>query len=559
MGTLLIELVIALCAALLGAVVALGLRQPTLIGYVLAGVVIGPFTPGIRGEPETITQLAEIGIVLLMFVVGVQLPLRELLRAGRFAVFGAGVQVSVMIGIGWAVGKAFGWGNVESYLFGAVVSNSSSTVLSKVLGERGELDSQHAQLSIAWSSVQDISTVALIAIAMALSPGDRDTGWLLAKAALFFCVLVPLGFFVLPWVLRRVSQVRSREFFSLAVVTLALSMAAIAGLLGVSLALGAFLAGIVIGESDVAHRVLGDAIPLRDVFSGLFFVSIGMLLDPSFVIGHWWVVLVSLLLIIGVKGAISSVLAAWLGSTARVAVLVGAALAQSAEFSFLMARIGLSEGVLSNATFNVLLSAAVLSVVLSPAVNALAPRAYRWFGSRRPERADRPSEPAPGELSDHAIVCGHGRVGRVVTELLAKHGKPFIVIEEDLRLVDALRERGVPVLFGDCGQPHVLDRAFVARARLLVLCIPERMATRRAVEYARQVRPELTLLARTHSTEDCAYLTEHGVSEAVLGETELALQLGRRALTRFDVDPDAIERAIGAERGLSSVDGESAT
>ncbi|HLT35143.1 MAG TPA: cation:proton antiporter, partial [Enhygromyxa sp.] len=246
-GGLLTHLVTALLAALLGAGVALRFGQPLIVGYILAGVAIGPFTPGIIGRSEVIGQLAEIGIVFLMFVIGVQLSLRELIRASRIAVVGGLLQVAIMIGIGYGIGRALGWGEVESYVFGAVISNSSSTVLGKILSERGELDSRHAQLGLAWSSVQDISTVALVAILAIVSPNSSSVGLLLGKAALFFFVLMPLSFWALPRLLRRVTALGSREFFALAVITLALAMAGGAALLGVSLALGAFLTGVVVG------------------------------------------------------------------------------------------------------------------------------------------------------------------------------------------------------------------------------------------------------------------------------------------------------------------------
>jgi CPA2 family monovalent cation:H+ antiporter-2 len=316
----------------------------------------------------------------------------------------------------------------------------------------------------------------------------------------------------------------------------------------VSLALGAFLAGIVVGESDLAHRILGDSIPLRDVFSGIFFVSIGMLLDPAFVARAWPLVLLAIALIVIVKGALTAVIAAWLGCTTRLSVLMGAALAQSGEFSFLLARVGLEEGALTTPVFNLVLSATVLSVLLSPAVNRAGHRLVPWLQRRRPGAArDADASPA-APFAGHAIVCGYGRVGSIVCALLERHGKAFVVVEEDLRIAASLRARGVVVLFGDAGQRHVLDRAHLATARLLILCIPERMAVRRAVEHARETNGSITVLARTHGDDDRRHLEAHGVEEAVLGETELALELGRRALERLDVEPADAERSVEQAR-----------
>ena len=546
-GGLLAHLVTALLAALIGAGIALRLRQPLIVGYIVAGVAIGPFTPGIIGETDAIAALAEIGIVFLMFVIGVQLSLRELIRASRIAVIGAVVQVAIMVGIGYLVGRALGWSSIASYAFGAVISNSSSTVLGKVLSDRGELDSRHARVAIAWSSVQDISTVVLVAAIAFVSPKGQAVAPLLGKAALFFVVLVPLSFWVLPWLLRRATAVRNREFFALAVITLALAMAGSASLLGVSLALGAFLTGIVVGETDLEHRILGDAIPLRDVFSGIFFVSIGMLVDPRFLIDSWALVLLTVGLIVVVKGAVTTLVARWLGSSVRIAVLVGALLAQSAEFSFLLARIGLEEGALTLPIFNLLLSATVVTILLSPWVNGLAPRVLRRAQNRYPAARD-VDQIEPPAMEHHAVICGYGRVGSIICALLEEHGKSYVVIEEDLRIVESLRARGVTALFGDAGLPDVLDRANVRTAHLVVLCIPERMAVRRALEHARETSPAVTVLARTHSYQDREFLREKGADEAVVGEMELALELGRRALQRFEVDRDAIDRSLADAR-----------
>jgi CPA2 family monovalent cation:H+ antiporter-2 len=543
-GGLLVHLVTALGAALVGAAVALRLGQPLIVGYIVAGVAIGPFTPGIMGKAETIAELAEVGIVFLMFVIGAQLSLRELLSASRVAIAGALIQVAVVIGAGYAAGRLLGWGHVEAYAFGAVISNSSSTVLGKILSDRGELDSRHARLALAWSSVQDISSVALVAAFAFVSPSGGGVGPLLGKAALFFFVVLPLAFWILPWLLRHASAMRSREFFALAVVTLALAMAGGASLLGVSLALGAFLTGVVVGESDLAHRILGDATPIRDVFSGIFFVSIGMLLDPGFLLESWGLVLFTVALIVVLKGAVTAAVARWLGCSTRLAVLMGAALAQSAEFSFLLARIGLEAGALSASVFNLLLSATVVTILLSPSVNALAPALLRRLQGRRAAAPPEGEATPPPELAHHAIVCGYGRVGSIVCSLLERHGKPYVVVEEDLRLVESLRTRGVRALLGDAGLHAVLDRAQIRTADLLVLCMPERMAVRRAVEYAREVGRATTVLARTHSEEDRAFLQRKGADEAVVGELELALELGRRALRRLGVAPDDVERSV---------------
>ena len=551
-GGLFIHLVTALGAAVIGAAVALRLRQPLIIGYILAGLAIGPFTPGIMGDTDAIAELAEVGIVFLMFVIGAQLSLRALVRASRIALIGGLLQVGVMIAIGYLVGRALGWGHVEAYAFGAVLSNSSSTVLGKILSDRGELDSQHAQIGLAWSSVQDMSTVVLVAILGMVTPSATAVGPVLGKAALFFFVLIPLGFWGLPWLLRHAAAPRSREFFALSTITLALALAGLASVLGVMPARKAPRAGIVVGESDLSHRVLGDAIPMRDIFSGIFFVSIGMLLDPVFLVDSWALVLMGTTLIILVKGAVIAVLARGLGCSTRMAVLVGAALAQSAEFSFLLARIGLEADAITVPVFNLLLTATIVSILFAPTANDLAPRLLRWAQRRWPGVAPQPEAAPPAALAEHAIVCGYGRVGSIVCDLLQRHQRPYVVIEEDLRLIQSLRARGVQAVSGDAGLPSTLERAHVRTARLLALCIPEKMALRRALEYTREVNTTALVLARTHSADDRRFLRGHGVDDAVVGETELALEIGRRTLERLGVSSELVERSIAELRRATS-------
>lgn len=551
-GSLVLHLVTALVAALVGAAVAMRLKMPALVGYILAGVAIGPFTPGITGDPDAIAQLSDIGIVFLMFVIGVQLSLKELVRASRIAVFGGLCQVIVMIGVGYAVGRMLGWSAIQSYAFGAVISNSSSTVLAKILGDRGEVDTRHGRLGLAWSSVQDISSVVIVAALAFVSPSSAgNAGEMLGKAAIFLFIVMPLAFWLVPRLLRRASAFRSREFFVLTVVTLALAMAGGASLLGVSLALGAFLTGVVVGESDLAHRILGDATPLRDIFSGVFFVSIGMLIDPRAVLESWPLVLLTLSMIIVVKGVVTTLFARLFGCSAGVAVLVGAGLAQSAEFSFLLARIGLDKGALTQEIFNVLLAATVFSVLLAPFVDAAVPALMRrwWPGFWAGGRGVAAEGPKP-DIAGHTVVCGYGRVGRTVCALLERHGRPFVVVEDDLRIVDQLRARGVNAVFGDASMPAVLDRAGLGAASLLVLCVPDPMAVRRAIDHARERNADLEVVARSHSDEDRRILEAMGARQAVVGELELALALGRCALGRLKVDEGEIERSVAdARRG----------
>jgi CPA2 family monovalent cation:H+ antiporter-2 len=540
---------VALAAALVGGALALRLRQSVILGFLLAGLAVGPFTPGFVAPGEVIGAVAEVGIVFLMFAVGVQLSLRELLQVGRVSIVGALAQVTLTIALAGALALAFGFGAIESFVFGAVISNSSSTVLSKILFERGEVETGYGRLALAWSSVQDISTVLLVALFSALSPSaDGAHGVLLGKAALFLLGIAPAALWLLPRLFDGPTVLRSREIFILLVATVALGMAWAASLFGVSLALGAFLAGVAVGESPTAHRVLGDAIPLRDIFSGVFFVSIGMSIDPAFVVDHAGLVAATVLLTIAGKGALCAIVALALGCTPRTSLFVAASLAQSADFSFLLANIGRQLGLIDATFYGALLAGAALSILFAPGVTtaarALLPLLQRtWLGTRGAREA-----PGASLLDGHAIVCGYGRVGGVVAGLLERFAARVVVIDEDPQLIAALRKRRLHALLGDAAQPTVLDRAGVARARVLIICIPERMAVRRIVDHARQANPGLLVLARTHSNPERTRLYQRGVAEVVMGELELALELGRRSRQALGFEPTALEGALESLR-----------
>lgn len=540
-SALLVNLGVALGAGLLGGVLALRLGQSVILGYIAAGIAIGPFTPGIVGDIATVQALADIGIVFLMFAIGAQVSFRDLLQAGRLAIIGGNIQVLAMIGVGYLAGSALGFPPLEALFFGTVISNSSSTVISKVLGERGELDSTYGRLSLAWSSVQDLGTVVLVVVLAALATGGTEVAsdllLALAKAGLFLLLLILLGSRALPWLFERVAALRNRELFVLTVAGVALGTAYAASLFGISLALGAFAAGVVVSESDLSHQILGEAMPLRDIFASLFFVSVGMLVNPLFAAQNLLLVLLTTALIVLAKGTISAAITALGGYSVRTSLLVGVALAQSAEFSFLLARVGSDLGVVTPHVFNLLLAAAVASIVLSPALHRAVQPLVQWLDRRLPlpalaghPRLVRGVDP---NLRGHVVICGYGRVGRIIVSALRRQRFPYIVIDEDPRVVARLRQRGEIAIAGNAANPVLLERVALERARILVLAIPDPVATRQIVAYALQRNPRLDIVARTHRAGERVFLQDHGVREAVLGELELALEMTRHTLRRF--------------------------
>jgi CPA2 family monovalent cation:H+ antiporter-2 len=549
---LLFNLVASLTAALVGGWLAVRLGQSAILGYIVAGIAIGPATPGFVGDLRAVEVLADIGIIFLMFAIGVQFSFSELVGVGRVALVGGLGQVALTLAVGYLLGSALGWGWLEALFFGAVLSNSSSTVLGKVLDERGEADSEHGRLALAWSAVQDLSTIVLVVVLGTLAT-SRERLWAelllaTARALLFLAALLPLGTRLLPWLFERAAALRNREVFVLLVVGVALLTAYVASWFGLSLALGAFLAGLVVGESDLSHQILGEVMPVRDIFAALFFVSVGMLVDPAFVVANLGLVALVVALILGFKGVLCGLLV-WLGGyPARVALLSGIGLAQCGEFSFLLARLGAELNAVSPAVFSLLLAGAAVSIVLAPSLHAagpgLAARLERWLPSGRLGTLDRT---ARQPLRGHAVLCGYGRVGRVIAATLRQRRLPFVVLEQDPRRVRRLRAQGVAALLGNAANPLLLDQTNLEQARVLIVAVPDPIATRQIVDYARQRNPDLDIVARTHSTAEAGFLLQRGVSEVVHGELELALEMTRHTLRRFGVG--ALE-ALALVQGL---------
>jgi CPA2 family monovalent cation:H+ antiporter-2 len=541
---LLVTLVFALGVAVGGAVLAAWLGQSVILGYILAGVVIGPYTPGFVGDPAAVKALADIGIILLMFTIGVHLSVRDLARAGTVALVGGVAQVFVTLVIGYAVGIALAWPFAQALFFGAVIAISSSAVLSKIIEEHGDGDSAHGRIALAWSTVQDLATIALVVILSAVAGAGSNllTDLLIGagKAGLFLAVLIPLGLVVLPRLFEHVAALQSREVFVLLVAAVALGIAYASSFFGVSLALGAFVAGLVVGESDLSHQILGAILPLRDIFAALFFVSVGMLVDPAFVAQHWPLVLLTVALIVLLKGALVAGLVVLFRSPARTALVAGVLLAQAGEFSFLLARLGAEQRAVTSAVFSLMLAGAVVSIVLAPTLYRAAAPLAAWVDRRRPSPAapDDPNVRAVQGLHGHAVICGYGRVGRVIVDALRPH-LPLLVVEQDPRVVRALRAQAWPsvtALVGDAANPVLLERMHLAQARLLVAAIPDALAVRAVVAHARRVNPTLDIVVRTHSQTEHELLARYGVTESVLGELELAREMTRYALQHLHSD-----------------------
>jgi CPA2 family monovalent cation:H+ antiporter-2 len=572
---------IGLTAAFIGGLIARRLRLPEIVGYIAAGVAIGPFTPGLIADAEIAFELAELGVILLMFGVGIQFSIHDLLAVRSIAIPGAIVQTVVGTALGIALGSALGWSIGGGLVLGLALSIASTVVLLRTLGDRSELDSPQGKIAIGWLIVEDLVAVLVLVLLPTLAPllggsvgttadaAGASAGPLveiaiaLGKAAIFAVIMVVAGARLVPWLMLVVAREGSRELFTLAVLAIALGVAFVASsVFGVSFALGAFLAGVVVSESDMSHQAAADALPLRDAFAVLFFVSVGMLLDPGFLLANPLPVLAVLALVIIGKALTKFVIVALAGYPPRIALTVAAGLAQIGEFSFIVGTMGLTLGLLPDDGFQLIVAGALLSITLNPILfGVVAPlerhlRVNRLLVAIMDRRAGdlaRLDEGTRETLNLHAVVCGYGRVGRLIGPALERRGFRYVVITQQRDEIDRLRAHGVPAIFGDAANPEVLRMAHVETARLVIVATSDPSETRLIVDRVNGLHPGVDFVVRTHSDTEAARLRAVSPKiQAIHGERELAVQMARYALRRFGVSATEAEAIAQGLRGHSA-------
>lgn len=560
-----------LVALVLGTV-AKRLGISPLVGYLMAGVAIGPHTPGFVGNAELAAQLADVGVVLLMFGVGLGFSIRDMWSVRRLAVPGAVLTCGSVVVCGALLGLLFGWPFGGALVLGMCLATASTVVIVRGMSELGLLRAAPGRIAVGWSVVEDLVTVLLLVVLPAMAPGGLAGGgapplWQaivlsLLEVLALGAIVVWGGGLIVPHLLALVAGAQSRELFTLAVLAMALGVAFLAAeVFGVSVALGAFFAGMVVGRSDLAHQAAADALPMRDAFAVLFFVAIGMLFDPSFVLRSPLSVVGVLSCVLLVKPAVAASFLLWTGEPPRTALSVAAGLAQVSEFSFVLAGLALSLGILPAGGRDLVLSAALVSIAVSPALFRSVPVLARVLSRRshRPNRRRTPhaelTEFAPavaGGLQDHVVVCGHGRVGSVITGFLAARGVPFVVVDLDRAVVGELRRAGKFALWGDAASPVLLDRAEIRRARALVLCLPDPVAHRLAIEHARRERSDIRILVRVATRDELDALTALPGVCPVHGERELGLAMARHLLEALGAS--SIEAEAAVRRPLHEAD-----
>jgi CPA2 family monovalent cation:H+ antiporter-2 len=528
-------LVIGLGLAFLFGTAANRLKLSPLVGYLLAGVAVGPFTPGFVANKGLTLQLAEIGVILLMFGVGLHFSPRELLAVRRIAIPGALLQVAVATVLGEGVAWLIGWNFGTGIVFGLALSIASTVVMTRTLQERHLMDSDRGHIAVGWLVMQDFITVLALVllppIATALKGGHieassllRALGFTVLKLGGFIAFMMIVGRRVIPWVLHYTAHTGSRELFRLAVLSVALGVAfGAAELFGVSIALGAFFAGMIMSGSQLSQRATEETLPLRDAFAVLFFVSVGMIFDPLVIVHDPGTLAMSIaVVIIGIGGA-AFVIARLFGYPLATALFIGAGLAQIGEFSFILADLGIGQGLLPDRARDLILGTSILTILINPFLVAAAERRRRPEAAAAPETPrEKPAEIAPTALSHHAVIVGYGRVGHLVGEGLKRIEIPFVVIEEARDVIESLQREGAEVIEGNAATARVLKAANIAGARLLFVAIPEAFEAGQIVEQARRSNPGIEIIARAHFDAEVDHLLKLGASEVVMGEREIA-------------------------------------
>lgn len=526
-----------LVLAFLFGMLANRLRISPLVGYLLAGVLAGPFTPGFVADTNLAPELAELGVILLMFGVGLHFSMKDLMAVKSIAIPGAIAQIAAATLLGMGLSWALGWPMMTGLVFGLCLSTASTVVLLRALEERQLIDSQRGQIAIGWLIVEDLvmvlALVLLPAVAGLFEEGKASVGMVLfdllitiGKVVAFMVLMMVVGRRVVPWILARSAATGSRELFTLAVLALALGIAfGAVEFFDVSFALGAFFAGMVLNESELSHRAAHDTLPLRDAFAVLFFVSVGMLFDPMILIQQPLAVLGALAIIVLGKSLVALLLVSMFGHSKRTALTISVSLAQIGEFAFILAGLGISLNLLPDSGRNLVLAGAILSIMLNPILFALLEKYLQKTESIEQltmEEAVEEEKQIPVDLCNHAVIVGFGRVGSLLGSRLMAAGVPIVVVENSRPRVEALREQGIKAVLGNAARIDTMELARLDCARWLLLTIPNGYEAGEIVTAAREKRPNIEIIARAHYDDEVDYIMERGADRVVMGEREIA-------------------------------------
>ena len=576
---LIATIVIGLVLAFIFGAIANRLRIPPLVGYLVAGVLAGSHTPGFVADQELASELAEIGVILLMFGVGLHFSLKDLLSVRAIAIPGAIVQILVATLLGAGLAWILGWSMQAGFVFGLALSVASTVVLLRAMQERRLIETERGRIAVGWLIVEDLAMVLALVLLPAIAGainGGSETGDMvraasdpivryfdlgiggvialtLGKVVAFVAVMLIVGRRVIPWTLHAIAHTGSRELFRLAVLAIALGVAfGAAKLFGVSLALGAFFAGMIMSESELSHRAAEESLPLRDAFAVLFFVSVGMLFDPMTIVNDPLPLLATLAIIVVGKSLAAFFIVRAFGYPTGTALIISASLAQIGEFSFILAELGVGLGMLPEEGRDLILGGAILSILVNPLVFAgvtyLKPRLEKRVPTEEPSTEDLVAietpdvEVRPTTLTDHAVLVGYGRVGSLVGEALKEVGKPFLVIEDADKTVAKLHDENIETIVGNAANGDILAAANLAQARQLIIAIPNAFEAGQIVVKARAANPVISILARAHSDAEVQHLQDLGADAVIMGEREIARGIVAHILDLEDPKPEKSNR-----------------
>ena len=557
--TLFATITMAVLLAFIGGFIARKLNLPTLVGYLVAGLFISPFTPGFTGDTNAAAQLAEMGVIFMMFGVGLHFSLKDLWNVRQIAIPGAILQTTFSTLIGLAVSQLWGWTFEAGLVLGLSISVASTVVLLRGLADNGLVSTAHGKVAIGWLVFEDLATIVILVLMPVLvsSSGGNPVltvGWALLKTAAFVAIMLLVGTRFLSWVLTQIAYTRSRELFILAVVALAIGVAYLAyELFGVSLALGAFLAGVVVSESEAHHQVGAEVVPFRDFFAVLFFVSVGMLVDPAVVIDNLGKVFILALLVVVGKALITLLLAFVVPSSARTLIVVAAGLSQIGEFTFIVGQTGVYLGLLDGDQYGLILAAAVISILVNPLMyrlilpveNALRRVPFLW---QRMERGGPTPEAFHEQLEDHVVIVGYGRVGRHIGTILQRLGVEFLVIEQDMAYTSELQTKGINTMFGDAANSEILTHVCLDCARALVVTVPNETTAELIVGAAHLISPDLPIIVRAETEDRLDDLIRLGATHVINPELEGGLEILRYTLLTLDYSSGQIQHYIDTVR-----------
>ncbi|HAT1764568.1 TPA: sodium:proton antiporter [Legionella pneumophila] len=543
--------------ALILGLIAARLKIPALVGYLLAGVAIGPFTPGLMADISIAQELAEIGVMLLMFGVGLHFSLSDLMRVRKIAIPGAIAQILAATILGGCVAILWDWNYGSALIFGLSLSVASTVVLLRALEERGALESINGHIAVGWLLVEDLAMVVVLVLLPPLAHwlGDNSSvdihkplwlvfGLTLVKVSAFVAFMLLAGRRYFPKLLWLVARTGSRELFTLCVISAAISIAYVASkLFGVSFALGAFFAGMIMRESSFSHRAAEESLPLRDAFAVLFFVSVGMLFNPVVLVEQPLQVLIVVGIIVIGKSIAAFVLVLAFRYPLQSALIVSASLAQIGEFSFILAELGVRLGMLPTEGQSFILAGALISIAINPLIFKLInpvhtwiksyPRIFSFFERSGDPLAELPITTKEEYLAGQVVLVGYGRVGKRITHLLSEKGIPFVVVDENRETIENLRAASFPAVYGDASDPSVLIQSHIARASMLMIVISDTVHVRKMIQCAQTLNPKIEIVVRTHEEEEASLLQKEITGKVFFAEGEIAKNMGEYALNRY--------------------------